>query len=189
MLKTFNFGILFGIAAAPAMLWFAPAVDQHREPSLVSVQANGGNRETFHVNLPQDRIMAASDAAGEPVPANLEWPATALLAGVQAEIFKLRDANDIVVGVASRISGPAPAGRPVIEWTLHLPARGSLYASLEPAAREDGYRGGVLRAGTREFAKLEGSVRERFYAGHAGADEDGRIELTTTLVTVAEPEQ
>lgn len=189
MVKSFNFGILFGVAAAAAVLWLLPAVDQHREPSLVSVEANGGNRQIFHVNLPQDRIMAGSDAPGEPVPSNLEWPGTALPAGVQAELFKLRDANDVVVGVASRISGPADAGRPVLEWTLHLPARGTLYASMEPEANPGGYRRGVLRAGTREFANLRGNVRERFFAVDHAADEGGRIELTTVLVGVAEPER
>lgn len=187
MVKSFNFGILFGIIAAVAVLWFLPAVDQHREPSVVSVEANGGNRETFHVNLPQDRIMAGGGGPGEPVPENLEWPGTALLAGAQAELFKLRDASDVVVGVASRIAGPGESGRPVLEWTLHLPARGTLYASMESQGNPDGYRDGALRAGTREFAELRGKVRERFFAIDGEADGDGRIELTTVLVGIGEP--
>lgn len=185
MIKSFNFGILFGIAATVAVLWLVPVVDQHREPSIVSVEPNGGNRESFHMNLPEDRIMAGG--ADPSVPAALEWPAGAMFDGVQAELFKLRDANDVVVGVASRLAGPGDATGSVLEWALHLPARGTLYASMQPGAAADGYRNGVLRAGTREFAGLRGSVRERFLAG--GGDDGGRIELTTALVGVAEPEE
>lgn len=185
MVKSFNFGILFGIAAAAAALWFLPAVDQHREPSLVSVEANGGNREVFHVNLPGDRIMAAIPGA-EPVPATLEWSGTGVLAGLEAELFKLRDSNDVVVGVASRLSGPGDTTGSVLEWTLHLPARGTLYASMQAGAVDD-YRNGVLRTGTQEFANLRGSVRERFFAGGEGTGDGGRIELTTALVGVEEP--
>lgn len=181
MVKSFNFGILFGIAAAVAALWFLPAVDQHREPSHVSVEANGGNREIFHVNLPEDRIMAGMAGVAEPVPASLEWPAGGAPADIQAELFKLRDAKDVVVGVASRLSGPGDATGSVTEWTLHLPARGTLYASIEPGAGA-GYRNGVLRAGTQEFANLRGSVRERFLDGGRSEGDTGRIELTTMLI-------
>lgn len=179
MAKSFNLGIVFGIAATLAALWFVPAVDQHREASIVSVEPNGGNRETFHVNLPQDRIVARRPGSGEPVPAALQWPGAAAIDGVQAELFKLRDANDVVVGVASRLTGPGDATGSVLEWTLHLPARGTLYASLQAGAAANGYRDGVLRAGTREFAGLRGSVRERF---HPSGDEGGRLELATALV-------
>jgi hypothetical protein len=185
VVKSFNFGILFGIAVTVAALWLVPAVDQHREPSIVSVEPNGGNREIFHVNLPQDRIVAGGAGTSVPLPAALAWPGTPLLDGVQAELYKLRDANDAVVGVASRLAGPGDATGSILEWTLHLPARGTLYASLQAGAATDGYRSGVLRAGTREFAGLKGSVSERLVG--AGDGEGGRIELTTALVGAAEP--
>ncbi|HEX7061489.1 MAG TPA: hypothetical protein VF200_05930 [Woeseiaceae bacterium] len=185
MVKSFNFGIVFGIAATAAALWFVPAVDQHREPSIVAVEANGGNRETFHVNLPDDRIVAHGGGAAA-VPAELHWPASAVLAGVEAEVFKLRDAHDVVVGLASRLAGPGDATGSVLEWSLHLPARGTVYAVMQPGAPTGDYREGVLRAGTREFAKLEGRVLER-YVPDVAAD-GGRIELTTVLVGVEEPE-
>lgn len=186
MVKSFNFGILFGIAATAAALWFVPAVDQHREPSIVAVEANGGNRETFHVNLPQDRILAHGSGAAA-VPAELHWPATAMLAGVEAEIFKLRDAHDVVVGLASRLAGPGDTTGSVLEWSLHLPARGTVYAVMQPGAPAGDYRKGVMRAGTREFASLEGGVQERYFPDPGG--EGGRIELTTVLVGIEEPEE
>jgi hypothetical protein len=187
--RTFYIGIFCGALAAAAAIWLVPAVDQHREPSLISVEANGGNREVFHINLPEDRILAGMDGV-ETVPAGLEWPANGALAGVQAELFKLRDGHDVVVGVASRLSGAGAAAGSVIEWTLHLPARGSLYVTMQPRA-DAGYRGGSLRAGTREFAGLRGSVMERHFdvreVGSSGVEIDGRIELVTALAAVGEP--
>ncbi|HEX2138759.1 MAG TPA: hypothetical protein VHG33_03495, partial [Woeseiaceae bacterium] len=84
--KTFYIGIFCGALAAAAAFWLVPAVDQHREPSLISVEANGGNREIFHINLPQDRILAGM-GGGETVPETLEWPASGALACAQAEMF------------------------------------------------------------------------------------------------------
>ena len=192
MFKTLYFGIFCGALAAAGAVWFVPTVDQHREPSLISVEANGGNREVFHINLPQDRILAGM-AGVETVPAGLEWPASGALAGAQAELFKIRDAHDVVVGVASRIAGTGTVTGSVIEWTLHLPARGSLYATMAPAAGSDGYRNGSLRAGTREFADLGGRVFERHFdvgdTGSSGIEIDSRIELVTALVSTLEPDE
>lgn len=190
MFKTFNFGILLGIAATGALLYFVPAVDQHREASLISVQANGGNSEAFHINLPEDRILAGMAGVDEPVPSGLEWPADGILADAEIELFKIRDRKDAVVGVASRMTGPVEAADSMIEWTLHLPARGTMYVEMEETPGADGYRNGSLRAGTREFADRHGSVRERFIdaapppeAGASGIE--GRIELATALTGTA----
>jgi hypothetical protein len=187
--KTFTFGIVLGAAAAAALVWFVPTVDQHREPSLISVEANGGNRETFHINLPQDRIMVGTAGADGTVPAGLLWPARGALATAATELFKIRDGRDVVVGVASRMSGSGEATGAVVEWTLHLPARGTLYATMQPAAAAGGDRRGTLRAGTLEFDGLHGEVRERFVSGGeqspAEGDVDGRIELETALVGLA----
>lgn len=185
MFKSFIVGIFSGAALAACLLYFIPAVDQHREASLVSVQANGGNTESFHANLPDDRIVVGG--AGEGVfPAGLEWPGTPVLGETQAELFKIRNRNDVVVGVASRISGTGSATGKVVEWTLHLPARGTLYANLQPLADEGGYRSGRLRAGTREFASMTGSFNERFEKAPDEQDSDstfeGRIQLVTALV-------
>jgi len=57
LLKTFLLGILLGLAAAAGALYAIPAVDQKREASIVTVAPNGGNAETFHINIPIDRIM------------------------------------------------------------------------------------------------------------------------------------
>ena len=189
VLKSFIIGILSGVILIVCLLYFVPAVDQHREASLISVQANGGNSESFHANLPDDRIVVGGPGK-EVVPANLEWPGAAVLGDVQAELFKIRNRNDVVVGVASRISGTGSATGNIVEWTLHLPARGTLYANLQPLPDEAGHRSGRLRAGTREFALMTGSVNERFQIVDDRPDSDSgsgsRIELVTALVRKAE---
>ncbi len=181
MFRTFVFGILLGAGLAAAAAWFIPPVDQRREASLISVQPNGGSREGFYVDLPGDRILTGGNGRADAVPAGLEWPEAGVLAKSRAELFKLRNERGAVIGVASRITGPAPGTARVVEWALHLPARGTLYLSLEPETDEAGTRAGRLRAGTREFARLRGNATERLVAP-AGVDEndtEGRIELVT----------
>jgi hypothetical protein len=185
LLRTFIIGIVSGAILAAALLYLVPVVDQHREASLISVQPNGGNTESFHVNLPDDRILAGG-AGKSLVPATLEWPEVPVLGDAQAELFKIRNRDDVVVGVASRISGTGTASGTLVEWTLHLPARGTLYVNLQPQAGGGGLRTGTLRAGTREFASMTGSVNERLVGPVESPDEEsgleGRIELVTALV-------
>ena len=186
MFKTFLIGIVLGLAAAAGALYAIPVVDQHREASIVRVAPNGSNAETLHVNIPMDRIMAA-DAGSQAVPADLQWPATDVLAGVRAEVFKLRNANDAVVGVGVRTSAERDDGS-VIDWALHLPARGSIFVAMEAAPRDGGFRIGEMRAGSREFARLAGVLTERWVADTSGEEDAplGRIELRTTYVGAAE---
>jgi hypothetical protein len=77
-----------------------------------------------------------------------------------------------------------------VEWALHLPARGTLYANLQPQADDAGRRGGRLRAGTREFANMTGTVDERRVSPPTPQDgeavSEGRIELVTALVGSSE---
>ena len=183
MLKTFIIGIVLGIAAGAAALYSYPVVDQHREASIVSVAPNGANSESFHVNVPMDRILTGVPGQQQVLPPGMEWPADPELHGVRVELFKLRNARDTVVGVASRTVAESER-LDVIDWVLHLPARGSVFASLRPEALEGGFRRGEFRAGSREFATLNGSITERWVADTSGIEDApaGRIELTTTYV-------
>ena len=80
LLKTFFLGIVLGLAAAAGVLYAIPAVDQVREASIVKVAPNGGNSETFHINLPMDRIMLGDAGQAGVVPPGLKWPADEVLA-------------------------------------------------------------------------------------------------------------
>ena len=187
MIKTFLIGIVLGLAAAAGALYAIPVVDQHREASIIRVAPNGGNTETLHVNIPMDRIMAGDAGAKQAVPADLQWPATDVLAGVRTEIFKLRNANDMVVGVGVRTAAERNDGS-VIDWALHLPARGSMFVAMEPVPRDGGFRLGEMRAGSREFRSLTGVLTERWVADTSGEEDAplGRIELRATYIGEAE---
>ena len=185
MFRIFILGILLGIAAAGTALYYVPAVDQFRENSLIVVHPNHGNTESFHVNVPMDRIMIGAPAQKNPLPAGLEWPVDLQFADTRAELFKIRNGKDAVVGVASRVAASAGESDEFVEWVLHLPARGSIYVAMQTVPEEGGYRIGELHAGTREFADLYGRVTERWVADTSGLEDApaGRIELITAFVS------
>jgi len=182
--KTFIIGVILGLAGMYAALRFVPLVDQHREASHVSVQSNGGNAESFYINLPHDRILAGAPGLVQPVPAGLAWPQEEFLVGSQAEMFKLRDRNDTVIGVASRLASSSETTGAFVQWVLHLPARGTMFASMQTDPTPEGFRSGVLRAGTKDFADLSGEIRERFMTAEQAAEggAEKRIQLVTALV-------
>ncbi len=189
LIKTFFFGVLLGLAAAAGALYAFPAVDQARESSIVRVAPNGGNIEEFHINIPMDRIMVGAPDQPNPLPPGLNWPTDAALAGVRTELFKIRNARDTVVGVAVRNAASSDDSN-IIDWVLHLPARGSVFINMEPAVREGGYRIGRFRTGSREFGPLNGYMTERWVANSEERDDDaplGRIELLATYVGEFEP--
>ncbi|MEJ2172347.1 MAG: hypothetical protein ACO22K_04930 [Woeseiaceae bacterium] len=188
MFKSLIAGFFLGIVITAAALYYVPAVDQHRERSLVAVMPNGGNTETFHINVPFDRIMMGASGQSTALPAGFEWPDDEKLEGISAELFKVRNSDDAVIGVASRIEAGNHEADRIIEWVLHLPARGSVYLSMRPEAVGDGYRVGQLRAGTREFQGKNGQVTERWTAAEAESPDTsaGQIELVTAFIATAE---
>ena len=126
--------------------------------------------------------MIGRNTDGDSYPAGVEWPEQTMFAGAQTELFKLRNGDDKVIGVASRIA--VSTGQPVVEWAVHMPARGTMYVVLNSRAEPSGERVGALRTGTREFAELNGAVFER-YRTEAGGPEGvtgGRLELVAALV-------
>lgn len=187
MLKTFLVGLLLGFAGAAASLYAFPLIDQYREASIVSVAANGGNNETFHVNVPMDRILLGGSEPMQSVPEGMQWPNDRVLDGIRAEIFKIRNSRNTVVGIASRVAASKDSGG-LVDWVLHLPARGSMFANLRPEANAEGSRAGELRAGSREFSKMNGAMTERWIPNTSGDEDDpiGRIELLTTYKRMQE---
>lgn len=183
LFKTFVFGIILGLFGTGALAYFAPVIDIHRERSLIEVQPNGGNIEEYRINLPRDRIMVGLAGSKGSLPAGLDWPGADRLGDTQAEIFKVRNRDNAVIGVASRLASSADSTGSFIEWALHFPARGTLYTQMALAPSPEGFRTGVMRAGTRDFLDLSGTMRERFVAGKDGdSDAQGHIELQAILV-------
>ena len=101
-----------------------------------------------------------------------------------AELFKLRNARNAVVGVASRVAARDELVGDVIEWVLHLPSRGSMYVSLKPESIGEG-RAGDIRGGTREFAGMVGQMSERWIGDESPQAEAGagRIQLVASFVS------
>ena len=184
MIKTYVAGLILGIAATFAAMHFFPVVDQQRETSIITVTPNGGNQESFHINVPMDRIMIGAQDRQNALPPGLDWPADSSFDGMQNELFKLRNSRDTVIGVASRLAASDEEVGSVIEWVLHMPARGSMFVRLRPQTLADAGRAGPIAAGTREFNGLIGEMSERWVADTSGADEapTGRIELVATYV-------
>ena len=188
LLKTFFVGVVLGLVAAGGALYAIPAVDQEREASIVTVSPNGGNAEIFHINIPHDRVMVGAPEQSVAIPPGLAWPADEILAGVRAELFKIRNARDIVVGVAVRTAVQREDSG-IIDWVLHLPARGSLFVNMEIAPREGGYRLGMIRSGSREFGQFDGFMTERWVVKNSDEEDapTGRIELQASYVGQLEP--
>ena len=184
MFKVFVIGVFLGLAGTIAAANFVPVVDQYREASIISVSPNGGNTESFHIKIPMDRILVGVPGQSSPLPPGLIWPEDAYFEGLTAELFKIRNARNAVVGVASRVATKAAEDDDSIEWVIHLPARGSVYVLMQPEVVEGAYRIGQLRSGTREFDSMHGGLVERWVADTSD-DEDapaGRIELEMRFV-------
>ncbi len=186
MFKTFIVGVVLGLAAAGGAAFVLPVTDLHRESSLVSVQPNGGNSELFHIRIPDDRIIGGGKDVLTPTPGSLQWPVSAGLDALQLELFKLRNRDGVVVGLASRIAVSVPGSPGALEWVLHIPARGTLYFPMSANTAEDGYRRGLLRAGTGEFGQRTGSLREHYVEG--ASDGEGQIELQSSSLGQLAPE-
>ena len=182
MLKTFMIGLVLGVLATAGALYAFPVVDLQREHSLVSVATNGGNVESFYINVPADRILARQPGQDSQLPDMLEWPGANVLQPIGMELYKIRNERGVVIGVASQLS---ESGSTSTDWLLHFPARGSQLISVQTQATSSGALRGDLRAGSREFAKRRGSVAVRWVTDDS-ADEGvagGRIEMLTNYIS------
>ena len=190
MLKTFIIGILLGMLAAAGALYTIPVVDQYREVSIVSVAPNGGNSESFHINIPVDRVMVGATGKESGVPMGMTWPTDEIFMNVSTEMFKVRNVRDAIIGVAARtVAKNGNTG--YTDWIIHLPARGSLFINMEPQPKAAGPRIGRLRAGSQEFDDLNGLVTESWVSDTSGEEGAplGRIELRATYVSTSEPRE
>ncbi len=196
MFKSFMAGILLGAAAAVAILYFVPAVDQHREVSIIAVTPDVGKQslidtELFHINVPMDRILIGASGQSNPLPPGLEWPDSAQFANMRAELFKIRNARDAVVGIASRMAASSDKVGDSIEWVLHLPSRGSAFITMRPEVVRGALRVGRLRAGTREFDRLHGRLTERWIPTTSVGEDvpEGHFELLMAFVSSVDESQ
>lgn len=123
-----------GAALAGLAATFWPLPGHVRFPSLIAVQSDGGAAENFHIEWPGDRIQRpGEDRDSLPAGAAVGVSVLENSAGQRssAELFRLRDAQDNVIGVAARLADTGGAvadpGRSASTWLLVVPGRGALY--------------------------------------------------------------
>ena len=165
LIKVFIVGVILGLAGVLAALHYVPAVDQRREASIIAMTTNGGNTETFHVKIPVDRIMIGAPGQTNPLPTGMIWPDDPGIGDARVELFKLRNARDAVVGVATRLATNDPEIGNLIEWALHLPARGTVLVKMSAQPVDGNRRVGELSAGSREFGSLIGTIAAPILGG------------------------
>ncbi len=138
--RTFLFSFLAGIALTVAVAALFPLPRHERFVSQIESLTNGGRGEEFQIRWPQDRLGLDSDSTrtqmGETaglvvMPGDVSGPAA-------VELFRLRDVQGNVIGLASRLTAPMPGRRggmqSVSNWTLAIPSRGSLLLTQENGA-------------------------------------------------------
>lgn len=150
-----------------ARLYPLPAPE--RLPSDAVALPNGGREEIFFIRIPDDRIGNPRAAAVAPFPrqAFVREGEERIL----AELFRVRNKDGRVIGLASKMSGNVLVGqnrsRENVDWMLMIPGRGGLMMSTQgrPAGERtyplsymglDPSNAGVIVEGTDQFAGLTG---------------------------------
>jgi hypothetical protein len=167
--KAILIGLVLGLVTALALSWWFPVIEHERVRSLSTVQTNGGRLERFRLRTSGDALLVAPGAAanGVTVPAALEWPAALVGRADNVAVYHLRDADDRVIGVASRAGDTVATGD--TEWVLFIPARGTLLLRGE---RRGAGEAGTIVGGSELFDRVRGS-----YSVERGAD--GVLTLST----------
>lgn len=160
--------------------------------------ANGGREEVYFIRLPDDRLGSPRAAA------TASFPQQAFSATGQervlAELFRVRNAEGEIVGLATRMNGSvaslANTPEAVTDWMLLLPGRGALLMTQGKAAVRSetdfpvdrmGFspaNSGVVVSGTGDFAGLVGFYQEKTAIERVDADGQayGLVTLSARLL-------
>ena len=136
LLATFLAGLAITLLAAG----FLPLPEHPRIYSQINVVTGGGRQEDFIIRWPQDRISipetGVSDTPSGTVGTMVLRTPSGELAG--AELFRLRDVDGNVIGIASRVTARVTGQRvpsaSVTNWLMLIPSRGGLLLSQENSA-------------------------------------------------------
>ncbi len=167
MKRIFVMSFLAGLLVVALATTFWPLPAHLRYRSQITVPPDGGRQEEFIIRWPEDRIrLPAEDRSGLPATAAVGAAVGAAVledsAGrrASAELFRLRDADDNVIGVASRLAGTGGAiadpGRSASNWVLLIPSRGALFLAqtdvLDTTVREQPTAEGAVAIAPKETA-------------------------------------
>jgi hypothetical protein len=161
MKRLFVIAFVAGLLAVALAANFWPLPQHLRYRSITSVPADGGRQEEFVIHWPEDRIARpGQNASGLPAAAAVGAAVLEDSAGrrVSAELFRLRDTEDNVIGVAGRLAGTggaiADAGRSASNWLLVIPSRGALFLA-QSDAQDTTVREGLAAEGVVALAPAQ----------------------------------
>lgn len=139
MKQLFIWSFIAGLLVVVATTTLWPMPEHLRYRSLISVAPDGGRQEEFVIRWPEDRISR---------PAEVRFASPAAVVGaavledaagrrVSAELFRVRDMEDNVIGVAGRLAGTGGAiadpGRSASNWLVVIPSRGAMFLTQADA--------------------------------------------------------
>lgn len=166
--SAFFTGLLLTVLAAS----FWPLPEHMRYRSLTTVLPDGGRQEDFIIRWPEDRITQ-NGKAGVEVSADAATGAAVLedSAGqrVSAETFRIRDTDDNIIGVASRMAGTggaiADTNRSASNWLVVIPGRGAIFLSqpdaFDTTARQRDTLNGMLVLSAMQSQSFWDNSKER----------------------------
>ncbi|MEM1263222.1 MAG: hypothetical protein AAGH76_12555 [Pseudomonadota bacterium] len=172
-------GLLVGLVGGTALALLVKPVNHDYVASQSRVTVDG-RVETFEILLPQDQLLnvgaGVAPEAVLPAGRSINGPR---LSALRAEVYQLRDINEEVVGVVSRLSDSLGS---VDDWVLYMPARGALFLSGAGSELSDASAGvgsGRVVGGSGTFADQRG----RFELTSVAAADTVRIRLKTMTQT------
>jgi hypothetical protein len=132
--RLFTYTLVAGLLVAFSATALWPLPKHLRYLSLTGVAPDGGRQEDFVIRWPEDRIARPGEVpSGLPVPAVAGAAVLEDTAGrrASAELFRIRDTEDNVIGVAGRLAGTGGAiadpGKSASNWLIVIPSRGALF--------------------------------------------------------------
>jgi hypothetical protein len=196
-LASFAAGVLLTLLAAR----FYPVPEPEKVYSLASALANGGREEVYIIRLPDDRLGSPRAASTAPYPQQA-FSATGT-ERVLAELFRVRNREGEIVGLASRMNGKAPDDlgmqEAVTDWMLLIPGRGALMMSrgtVEAGGEREFFvdrmgfsfaNSGPIISGTGDFEGLSGFYQEETEIEKVDANGQafGSVKLSTRMKSAA----
>lgn len=167
-LSAFIAGLL--LAGLAASFWPLPGHARYR--SLTTVLPDGGRQEDFIIRWPDDRIgRSGESSSGLPADAAIGAVVLEDSAGqrVSADMFRVRDTADNVIGVASRMAGTggaiADANRSASNWLVVIPGRGAIFLSqpdlFDTTARQRDTLDGMITLSAMQSPAFWGNRKEQ----------------------------
>jgi len=196
-LASFVVGVLLTLLAARLY----PLPESAKVYSEATALTNGGREEVFIIRLPDDRLGSPRAASTAPFPE--QSFSAAGKSRVLAELFRIRNPEGRIIGLASRMNGQVPGpeylSESVTDWMLMIPGRGALTMSrgtVESGGEREFHvdrmgfsfmNSGPIISGTGDFEGLSGFYQEETEIEKVDANGQayGQVTLSTRLKSAA----